>query len=186
MADPDYLSKLTVVPALPSYALSSAAKRINSSVQLIGDPISDENEAIAMAAGTTGSLRHPKVVVTSSFGRRKVKGGSVYHKGIDIRAPLNTYVYAPDDAVMQPHDHHKGLGWGKMAILKCKDGTLLRFAHLNRILIASGTAVRAGTIIAQTGMTGTSAPHLHFEYLPRGIGAVNPLNDPKKRYLKIL
>ena len=65
----------------------------------------------------------------------------------------------------------------------------LRYCHLSEVNVKVGDTVKAGQVIAKTGVTGnasgTRAPHLHFEiaYEMRGKGLVNRV-DPEM-YFKI-
>jgi murein DD-endopeptidase MepM/ murein hydrolase activator NlpD len=67
-------------------------------------------------------------------------------------------------------------GYGYLVELRHPDGSRSRYAHNSRILVRVGQVVNQGTVISQMGSTGRSTgPHLHFEILPPGRGAVNPL-----------
>ena len=65
----------------------------------------------------------------------------------------------------------------------------LRYCHLSEVNVKVGDTVKAGQVIAKTGVTGnasgTRAPHLHFEiaYEMRGKGLINRV-DPEM-YFKI-
>jgi murein DD-endopeptidase MepM/ murein hydrolase activator NlpD len=103
-------------------------------------------------------------------------GTDIVHTGIDIGAPLGTPVYAsasgkvvwagyglyygnddPDDpygkAVTIAHDFsYNG------------DRLLTVYAHMDRVDVAVGQEVEAGTQLGIVGLTGfTTGPHLHFE-----------------------
>jgi murein DD-endopeptidase MepM/ murein hydrolase activator NlpD len=63
-----------------------------------------------------------------------------------------------------------------MVELQHDDGSLSRYAHNSQILVRPGDNVSQGAVISLMGSTGRSTgPHLHFEILPAGRGAVNPL-----------
>jgi murein DD-endopeptidase MepM/ murein hydrolase activator NlpD len=67
-------------------------------------------------------------------------------------------------------------GYGYLVEIRHDDGSLSRYAHNSRILVRPGDLVAQGTMISHMGSTGRSTgPHLHFEILPAGSGAVNPL-----------
>ena len=56
------------------------------------------------------------------------------------------------------------------------DGTLTRYAHNSSLLVREGELVEQGAVISRMGSTGRSTgPHLHFEVIPAGEGAMNPL-----------
>ena len=57
------------------------------------------------------------------------------------------------------------------------DGTYFFYAHMSAFApgLSVGSAVKAGQIIGQVGMTGDATiPHLHFEVHPGGGSSVNP------------
>ena len=57
------------------------------------------------------------------------------------------------------------------------DGTYFFYAHMSAFApgLSVGSAVKAGQIIGQVGMTGDAPiPHLHFEVHPGGGASVNP------------
>ncbi len=52
------------------------------------------------------------------------------------------------------------------------NGVVTRYGHLSRFAkgVSSGTKVEQGQVIGYVGMTGlATGPHLHFEYVSRGV-----------------
>ncbi len=104
--------------------------------------------------------------ITSIFGWRPspfTGGGSSFHPGTDLGAPLGTPVlaaYAGDVVVA----NYMG-GYGLAVVLEHKkpaEQTL--YGHLSQIFVQPGQWVQQGTVIGRVGSTGMSTgPHLHFE-----------------------
>jgi len=104
--------------------------------------------------------------ITSKFGYRihPTLHKREFHKGSDMKAKLNTPVYATADGVVEWAAYHKRSGYGKLVILVHSYGFKTSFGHLNKIVVKSGEFVKKGTLIAYTGNTGmSSGPHLHYE-----------------------
>ena len=108
------------------------------------------------------------------------------HNAIDLRAGAGTPVYAAEGGTvdqLQTWDGHTRTGmqsYGTMVRLRhaaYKGGSLrTRYAHLSKILVSSGQAVKAGDLIGYSGETGNcSGAHLHFEVIYNGVRC-NPLN----------
>ena len=108
------------------------------------------------------------------------------HNAIDLRATVGTPVYAAEDGTVdqvQAWDGHTKTGmqsYGNMVRLRhaaYKGGSLrTRYAHLSKILVSSGQAVKAGDLLGYSGETGNcQGAHLHFEVLLAG-ARCNPLN----------
>ncbi len=113
--------------------------------------------------------------ITSKFGYRThpTLNRREFHRGSDMRAKINTEVYATADGVVEYSGFHKKSGFGNLVILQHNYGFKTYFGHLNKVVIKSGNYVRKGDLIAYTGNTGmSSGPHLHYEV--RFIG--RPLN----------
>ena len=97
-----------------------------------------------------------------------------FHTGIDISAPSGTQVYATADGTVGSVKPFKGYG----KTLKLDHGFNYKsvYAHLSKILVKPGDAVKRGQKIAEVGCTGRStAPHLHYEVLRFNIYK-NPLD----------
>lgn len=106
----------------------------------------------------------PGAVVTSRFGPRipPTQGASSVHQGIDLAAPYGTPILAAADGTVVAVGYFGG--YGKLVAIEHPDGSLTRYAHLQRIDTRTGQQVRAGQQIATMGSTGVSTgPHLHFE-----------------------
>ena len=108
------------------------------------------------------------------------------HNAIDLRAAAGTPVYAAEGGTVdqvQAWDGHTKTGmqsYGNMVRLRhaaYKGGSLrTRYAHLSKILVSSGQAVKAGDLIGYSGETGNCAgAHLHFEVIYNGVRC-NPIN----------
>jgi len=114
--------------------------------------------------------------ITSKFGTRihPTLKRKEFHRGSDMKAKMNTPVYATADAIVEYAGNHKKSGYGRLVILQHNYGFRTLFGHLNKIVVKSGRYVKKGDLIAYTGNTGmSSGPHLHYEikFLAR---AVNP------------
>jgi murein DD-endopeptidase MepM/ murein hydrolase activator NlpD len=119
---------------------------------------------ISFAWPTQGTL-------TSRFGRRWGR----MHKGIDIAGPVGTPIQAAADGIVIKAGWHSG-GYGNLIEVKHSDGTITRYGHNSRLLVSVGQVVQQGHQIAAMGSTGRSTgSHLHFEILPSGGSAVNPV-----------
>lgn len=96
------------------------------------------------------------------------------HRGIDIKAPEKTPIYATADGVVAYADS-KQPGYGHLIIIRHGGDVVSVYAHNRRNLVDEGDTVRQGQQIAEVGSSGKSrAPHLHFEIRMKG-KPVDPL-----------
>jgi len=112
---------------------------------------------------------------TSNFGIRSdpFRGTAAMHAGVDIPGPVGTPIYATADGIVD-HAARQG-GYGNMVEINHGKGIATRYGHLSKILVADGTRVARGQLIALMGSTGRSTgPHLHYEVRIDG-HAVNPI-----------
>ena len=104
--------------------------------------------------------------ITSKFGYRihPTLHKREFHRGTDLRAKMNTPVYATADGIVEWAGYHKRSGFGNLVILAHVYGFKTYYGHLKRVMIKSGQFVKKGTLIAYTGNSGLSnGPHLHYE-----------------------
>jgi len=92
------------------------------------------------------------------------------HRGVDYAAPIGTEVHAAGAGRVQ----FRGVkgGFGNAIELAHADGVVTRYGHLSRFAagLSAGQKVEQGQVIGYVGMTGlATGPHLHFEYIERGI-----------------
>ncbi|MGE5416772.1 MAG: peptidoglycan DD-metalloendopeptidase family protein [Acidobacteriota bacterium] len=115
-------------------------------------------------------------VITSKFGWRKKFGN---HHGLDIACPLNTPIKAASSGIVSFAGMRRI--YGKMVMIKHRNGVETVYAHASKLLVKEGQRVRRGQVIARVGVTGrTTGPHVHFEVHRNGT-AINPLR--KLKYL---
>ena len=86
------------------------------------------------------------------------------HTGTDFAAPRGTPVYATGNGkVIKAESKSRG-GYGKNIIIDHGYGYKTQYAHLNRLAVQLGQAVKRGELIGYVGSTGKStSPHLHYE-----------------------
>jgi murein DD-endopeptidase MepM/ murein hydrolase activator NlpD len=104
--------------------------------------------------------------VTSKFGMRihPTLGRQEMHRGSDLKAAMNTPVYATADGIVEYAGYHEKSGYGNLVILQHNYGFKTYYGHLNKVVIKSGTFVTKGTLLAYSGNSGMSnGPHLHYE-----------------------
>jgi murein DD-endopeptidase MepM/ murein hydrolase activator NlpD len=107
--------------------------------------------------------------IGNGFGPR----GDRFHAGVDLLAGLATPVGAA--AAGEVSFSGWAPGFGRLVVIDHADGVSTYYAHLSRLLVAPGEAVRAGQVIGQVGMSGNAdGPHLHFEVHVRG-AAIDPV-----------
>ena len=112
-----------------------------------------------------------KLRYTSKFGNRRhpIRGGIVFHRGIDIAGPVGTELIAPLNGVVIYNRTNRGdvrTGYGHFLCLWHEKERLYTFyAHLQELSeFKEGEAVKKGEVIGYMGNTGESTgPHLHFE-----------------------
>ncbi|MBF0165052.1 MAG: M23 family metallopeptidase [Magnetococcales bacterium] len=106
--------------------------------------------------------------------------GARRNTGIDIAANPGDPVVAAADGVVAYAD--QGLAtFGNMVLLRHGGTFMTTYAHVQKILVKQGQAVRAGETIALAGQSGvTVSPRLHFE-IRRSIEPQNPLEYLPKR-----
>jgi len=97
------------------------------------------------------------------------------HRGIDIANNVGTPIVAAARGRVTFAGWHEG-GYGYFVEITHEDGSRTRYGHNSNLLVREGQQVDQGQVISQMGSTGRSTgPHLHFEVLPPGEGAMNPL-----------
>lgn len=104
--------------------------------------------------------------ITSKFGYRinPILHTKEFHRGIDLRAKLNTPIYAPADGIIEFAGANKKSGFGRLVIINHAFGFKTLYGHLNKVVVKSRRFVRKGDLIAYTGNSGLSnGPHLHYE-----------------------
>lgn len=119
-----------------------------------------------------------ETVVTSSYGKRvhPISGVEEKHGGIDLRAKMNTDIFAPADGVVEYAASNKQSGYGKLLIISHNYGFKTFYGHLNGFEVKQGDFIQKGDLVARSGNSGkSSAPHLHYEirYIQR---RANPIN----------
>jgi murein DD-endopeptidase MepM/ murein hydrolase activator NlpD len=98
------------------------------------------------------------------------------HRGVDYAAPIGTPVRAAGDGRVR-FVGWKG-GYGKVVEIQHANEVRTLYGHLSRFArgLDRGDRVRQGEVIGHVGMTGlATGPHLHYEYLHRGVH-----KDPQK------
>lgn len=104
--------------------------------------------------------------ITSKYGYRihPTLNRREFHRGVDLKAEMNTPVYATADAIVEFSGMHKKSGFGNLVILEHSYGFKTYYGHLKKVVIKSGAFVKKGDLIAYTGNSGMSnGPHLHYE-----------------------
>ena len=119
--------------------------------------------------------------ITSGYGWRRhpIYKKKHFHEGIDIGARKGTRIRAIAKGVVI-HAKKSG-GYGRLIILRHKDGYISAYAHCSRIFARKGQLVRKGQVIASVGSSGVSTgSHLHFE-IKHHKKRINPMMALRKK-----
>jgi murein DD-endopeptidase MepM/ murein hydrolase activator NlpD len=107
--------------------------------------------------------------LSSSFGKRRdpIRQRWAMHYGLDLRAPLNSMVYATAPGVVTVASVQND--YGRLIEIDHGMGFKTRYAHLNKILVRVGQKVEYRDNIGLLGNSGRSTgPHLHYEIAHNG------------------
>jgi len=117
----------------------------------------------------TGKLVWP---TATGYVSRGFVGQYPSHNGIDIAAPMDTYIYAADNGVVTKA-LYTNVGYGIYCIIE-HGGYQTLYAHCSELLVSVGQEVQQGQVIAKMGATGNATGvNLHFE-----VKAGNIRQDP--------
>ena len=127
-------------------------------------------DATTAAASLKGFITPAKGVFGSGFGLRlhPIFREVRPHNGLDITTKLGDAVWAAKEGRVL----YSGTmtGYGNVIILDHGNGVSTLYAHLSKILVNPGDAVKKGEVVALVGATGwATGPHLHFEVRVGGI-----------------
>jgi len=123
------------------------------------------------------------VRMSSSFGMRyhPILKRRIFHKGCDIPMPIGTPVYPSRSGIVAFAGWKEG--YGNTVELKHKDGSMTRYGHLSKVLVAPGEEVqKSRNMLGRVGSSGLSTgPHLHFEIITPSGKSINPMNKIGRR-----
>lgn len=131
----------------------------------------DQRQTSPYHRGSSALIWPAQGTFTSGYGWRWGR----MHRGIDIANNVGTPIVAAARGRVSFAGWHEG-GYGYYVEITHEDGTRTRYGHNSNLLVSEGQQVDQGQVISQMGSSGRSTgPHLHFEVLPPGEGAMNPL-----------
>jgi len=155
----DKLSDIEHLIGLSTQEGSSLQERVDLAT------VTSEEMAALMQHVPNGSPVEYKGI-TSKYGYRThpTLQTKEFHRGSDMKASMNTPIYATADAIVEWAAEHKRSGYGNLIILDHSFGFKTYFGHLNKIVVKSGQFIKRGDLVGYTGNSGMSnGPHLHYE-----------------------
>lgn len=108
------------------------------------------------------------VQVSSKYGRRHGR----YHRGIDVRQPAGSPLYATFSGKVRIASYYRG--YGNLVVIRHANGLETFYGHMSKINVKPDQWVNAGDVIGLAGSTGRSTgSHLHYEVRYQGF-AIDP------------
>ncbi len=97
------------------------------------------------------------------------------HEGLDFTAPTGTPIHATGNGTISLVEYGDR-GYGNHVTINHMVGYQTLYAHMSRIIVREGQAVKRGDVIGYVGSTGKStAPHCHYEVIRNGV-KLDPVN----------
>lgn len=181
----DTKSALRKVKTQPSTTISSPANFLAN----LGSPASAIFNMFTGKPSAGQRRLQSGDVFTKSLGKdvdyiqvTSLVGDGRNHGGIDIAAPLGTYIALRVDCEVVAQGTYGDYGL-LIDVWIPSLGIQLRMTHLSSVLIKSGQ-IPAGTSFARVGKSGrASGPHIHLEYdTKKGMRGGGALNDDPANY----
>lgn len=131
-----------------------------------------ESEKISAGKGSANSFSWPlQGEIIEKFG---VRSNGLRNDGINIQANEGDPIRSAGDGTVA-YVGNELSGFGNLVMIRHAQGWMSAYAHCSEILVKRGAAVKAGSVIAKIGHTGSvRTPQLHFE-LREKMKAVDPL-----------
>lgn len=161
--------------------MEEISSKLDDIAEMIGLDANDETDIIkkaTLATITTASKQYMlqtipsgkpmtiPIITTAKFGYRNhpILNTKKFHKGIDLRAPRRTPVYATADGVVKfVEDKNRGT-FGRVVHILHNYGFETLYGHLRFTKVKIGDVVKKGQLIGLSGNSGRSTgPHLHYE-----------------------
>jgi hypothetical protein len=103
------------------------------------------------------------------------------HEGLDIRAPLNSTVYAcAAGEVIEVHDGRENNPYGRHITISHANGYRTTYGHLSKVIANRGQKVKTADQIALAGPTGqTGGGHIHLTLKHDGASAAGQTHFPE-------
>lgn len=133
---------------------------------------------VALVIYTAKKMKFPllNIKVTSPFGTRihPVKKIKSFHNGVDFKGKVGDAIYSPFDGIVKGTNIHP-TGGLQLFILH-SNGYTTGYAHLNKVFVKKGQAVKQGEQIAEVGASGrVTGPHLHFTVTDATGNKIDPM-----------
>lgn len=159
-------------PSLP--LLKSAIDHIDTQMGAMLSIVSDRRQS--QRSWPSGSPLYGSTTanITSSYGYRTKIGGSntggnakSFHRGLDLADAYGSAVLAMGSGVVSFSGRNGK--YGNLVEIDHGNGFVTRYGHNSENLVAVGSMVNRGQMIARVGSTGRSTgPHVHIELLSHG------------------
>ena len=175
------LSKFKTLLVLPLVAILLMAFSINTSKE-ININLKQTNSQTNSIPSIFPVKKVEGVKISSSFGMMidPFTKKERMHKGVDVKAPKGTPVYATADGLIREvkQNHVEGKSYGKFIIIDHEGGYSTLYSMLSKYNVIEGQEVKQGDVIGFIGSTGRSTgPHLHYEIKKNGENV-----DPEKYF----
>lgn len=176
--------------SLHSLSDNSLATTLNEKMNLLEREIIVQSESFNelrdLALSRADRLSHIPAIMpvneaslkqmASGYGRRvdPIYGTVKMHEGMDFACDVGTPVYATGDGTIEAAGWHSG--YGNRIDIVHGFGYTTRYAHLSKLAVKAGQAVKRGDLIGYSGNTGKSTgPHVHYEVRLKDVPQ-NPVN----------
>tara|TARA_Y100000590_G_scaffold129438_1_gene147973 strand:- start:2506 stop:3339 length:834 start_codon:yes stop_codon:yes gene_type:complete len=142
------------------------------------DRIKKESELTKTALNTISKKVHSSLIMSlpvegiksSEFGVKRFINDKPRnrHTGLDIAAPIGTYINAPlsGKVILVGEFYYRG----KTVVLDHGGGLITSYSHMNKLSVELGDRIEKGDLLGEVGETGrVTGAHLHWQVLLFGI-----------------
>lgn len=170
IADNDSLSESFYLSAASSKtgSLMLMAGSVDESFREIFEALQARPDSIPPLSMPLMDVSYVQVGASVGMKHNPVTGLQLYHRGLDLIAPLGQDVLAAADGVVSNVTNSRR-GLGNIVEIDHGNGYVTRYCLLGEVSVQSGRRVKCGQKVGTVGMHASfGAAHLHFEILHNG------------------